>query len=224
MGRDYKRGKGGSGRDAGGFVALPWAVLDSEVYMGLGHPAKALLLELARQLRPDNNGRLLASMNHLRPRGWKSRDVIVRAASELVNAGLIHQTVQGCRPNKASWYAVTWMAIERGINGYDHGAAESFQRGAYRQKQPLKITPLSPPPGLEKPPTCPPPGLGALAACPSPGQVAGVFGTSPCPSPGHHLEKPSTAQQSEQGQGRGKGARTAEKTGKPSAQEMQSPA
>ena len=213
MGRDYKRGKGGSGRDAGGFVALPWVVLDSEAYMGLSHPAKALLLELARQLRPDNNGRLLASMNHLRPRGWTSYDVITRAVRELMSAGLIHQTVQGCRPSKASWYAVTWMALERGIQGYDHGAVESFQRGAYRQKQPLKITPLTPPPGVGGASTAPSPGVGRGRSTPSPGAVEGVFGTSSTPSPGDHLDKPSTAQQSEQGQGRGKGARTAEKTG-----------
>ena len=37
--------RGDAGRDAGGFVALPWAVLDSPAYSGLSHPAKALLLE-----------------------------------------------------------------------------------------------------------------------------------------------------------------------------------
>ena len=47
-----------SGRDGGGFVALPWVVLDSAAYAGLSHPARGLLLELCRQLRSDNNGRL----------------------------------------------------------------------------------------------------------------------------------------------------------------------
>ena len=215
MGRDRKSyRKGGSSRDAGGFVALPWVVLDSEAYMGLSHAARSLLLELARQLRPDNNGRLLASMNHLRPRGWTSGDTITRVLRELVNAGLIHQTVQGCRPSKASWYAVTWVAIERGINGYDHGAVESFQRGAYRQKQPLKITPLTPSAGVGRAPTAPTIGVGRRRTAPTIGAVEGGFGTSPTPIVGNHLEKPSTGQQSEQGQGSGEGARTAEKTGK----------
>ena len=71
--------KGDAGRDAGGFVALRWSVLDSPAYAGLSHPARALLLEVARQFVRDNNGRLLASAGHLEPRGWKSRDVITRA-------------------------------------------------------------------------------------------------------------------------------------------------
>ena len=51
--------KGDSGRDAGGFVALPWSVLDCPAYARLSHPARALLFELARQFVRDNNGRLL---------------------------------------------------------------------------------------------------------------------------------------------------------------------
>ena len=35
-------------RDAGGFVALPWSVLDCPAYAGLSHPARALLLEIAQ--------------------------------------------------------------------------------------------------------------------------------------------------------------------------------
>ena len=57
--------RGDAGRDAGGFVALPWAVLDSPAYSRLSHPAKALLLEFARQFVRDNNGRLLCSMAYL---------------------------------------------------------------------------------------------------------------------------------------------------------------
>ncbi len=124
MGRDYKRGKGGSGLDAGGFVALPWVVLDSEAYMGLSHAARSLLLELARQLRPDNNGRLLASMNHLRPRGWTSCDTVHRAKNELVQSGLVLEVVKGARPNRASQYAVAWVPVapaEAIHDGGQHG-------------------------------------------------------------------------------------------------------
>lgn len=156
MGRDRKNS---SGRDPGGFVALPWSVLDSAAYAGLSHPAKALLLEVARQYVRDNNGRLLCSMAYLGPRGWRSNDVITRALRELVAAGLLHQTVQGARPNKASWYAITWQTLDR-LSGYDAGAVEGFQRSSYRQQQsknilprapgvrPRKITPLTPPPGV----------------------------------------------------------------------------
>ena len=51
--------KGDSGRDPGAFVALPWSVLDSPAYARLSHPARSLLLEVARQFVRDNNGRLL---------------------------------------------------------------------------------------------------------------------------------------------------------------------
>jgi hypothetical protein len=39
--------KGDTGRDSGGFVALPWAVLDCIAYARLSHPARALLMEVA---------------------------------------------------------------------------------------------------------------------------------------------------------------------------------
>lgn len=117
-------------RDPGGFVAIPWSVLDSPRYRGLSHPARALLVELARQLRGDNNGMLLCSREYMGKRGW-SWDVVHRAKQHLLAAGFLHETVKGHRPNKASWYAVTWSALDK-IDGYDAGAAETFIRGAYK--------------------------------------------------------------------------------------------
>jgi len=177
--------KGDSGRDSGGFAAVPWSVLDSPAYARLSHPAKALLMEFARQFVRDNNGRLLCSMAHLGPRGWRSNDVITRATRELVAAGFVHQTVQGQRPNKASWYAVTWRTLDR-HPGYDLGAAESFERGSYR-----KNAPLTPPPGVAKPSIAPSPGVELPLTAPSPGAMAPIFAPTSTPSPGDHLEKPS---------------------------------
>lgn len=125
-------------RDPGGFIAIPWSVLDSPAYLGLSHPAKALLLELARQFHGDDNGRMLLSRKYLAARGWKSADVIQRAKNELMEAGLIYETVMGMRPNKAAWYAVTWLSLDR-LDGFDPGATAGFQRGAYLRK----LTPLS---------------------------------------------------------------------------------
>jgi len=121
----------GQKRDSGGFVALPWAVLDSDAYMGLSPHAKALLLEFARQLRGDNNGMLLCSRAYLATRGWNSSDMITKCKNELLAAKLVHQTVMGCRPNRASWYAVTWISLDK-LDGYDHDLAATFERGAYR--------------------------------------------------------------------------------------------
>lgn len=185
MGRD-KRTKGQDGsRDAGGFVALPWAVLDSSAYQGLSHPARSLLMELARQYVRDNNGRLLASRAYLAKRGWKSADVIQRAKDELIAAGFVHETVKGQRPNKASWYAVTWYALDR-IPGYDVGATESFVRGAYR-----KNASLSPSHGTERPPIVPSHGTETPPPVPSRGTISTQKRALSVPSHGHHLEKPS---------------------------------
>ena len=124
-------------RDAGAFVALPWSVLDCPAYSQLSHPAKSLLMELSRQFVKNNNGRLLASYRYLRTRGWTSADTITRAKKELLNAGFIHETVKGHRPNKASWYAVTWRGLDK-LKGYDFGAEQSFIRGAYQKNLILK--------------------------------------------------------------------------------------
>lgn len=205
MGRDYKRTKGDAGRDGGRFVAIPWAVLDSPAYARLSHPAKAMLMEVARQFVRDNNGRLLAGMAYLAPRGWKSNDVITRAVRDLVEAGFIHQTVQGQRPNKASWYALTWRALDR-HPGYDPGAAESFQRGAYRNSTPplvrqasykpaQKSYVLTPSPGVESAPIAPSPGVESAPPTPSPGAIGATFAHLSTPSPGDHLDIPSAGRE-----------------------------
>ena len=199
MGRD-KRSKGDSSRDAGGFVAMPWAVLDSPAYARLSHPARSLLMEIARQYVRDNNGRLLASRAYLARRGWKSADVIQRAKDELIETGFIHETVKGQRPNKASWYAVTWYTLDR-LPGYDHGAAESFQRGAYR-----KNAILSPSHGTESVRIVPSHGTETPPPVPSHGTIRPQKHPRSVPSHGHHLDKPSAALETDQ---RGRGTKQA---------------
>lgn len=185
-----KSNKGNSGRDGGGFVALPWSVLDCPAYAALSHPARALLFELARQFVRDNNGRLLLSAAYLLKRGWRSADVITRSKRELLAAGFIHETVKGHRPNRASWYAVTWQALDR-LPGYDVGAAESFLRGAYRQNSPLKNASVRPSHGVESPPIAPSHGVEKASPTPSHGAIRDVLRPSPTPSHGNHLDMPS---------------------------------
>lgn len=139
MGRDKRRST--AGRDEGGFIALPWAVVDSDAYRRLSDPARSLLIELARQYssKDGNNGRLLASRRYMRTRGWKSCDKLQRAKRELIDAGFIFETVMGARPNKASWYALTWYVLDR-CDGYDTGARESFRRSAYKTHPLVRLT------------------------------------------------------------------------------------
>lgn len=197
-------------RDAGGFVAMPWAVLDSPAYQDLSHPAKGLLMEFARQYIRDNNGMLLASTAYLKARGWKSCSVVDRAKKELIEAGFIYETVKGQRPSKASWYAITWAALDH-IDGFDPGARHGFQRSAYRTKTallPTKPQPpslmkkpansvtngyvLIPPSGTQHPSTVPLGGIESADTVPLGGSVEGVFCYSSIPLEGNHLETPST--------------------------------
>ena len=127
-----KASKGDAGRDSGGFIALPWSVLDCPAYARLSMHARALLLEVARQFVRDNNGRMLLSRVYMATRGWKSMDMLNKCKAELIQAGFIFQTVQGHRPNKASWYAVTWRALDK-LPGYDAGAEKGFERGAHQK-------------------------------------------------------------------------------------------
>ena len=180
--------RGDSGRDSGGFIALPWSVMDSAAYAALSHPARSLLLEIARQFVRDNNGRLLASAAYLSKRGWTSTDVITRAKRELIAAGFIHETVKGHRPNKASWYAVTWRTLDR-LPGYDTGAAETFVRGAYQNAT------LRPYRGAEGKPIAPSHGLGPPSPAPPHGPTKATCDALSTPSRGHHLEMPSPASQ-----------------------------
>lgn len=166
-------------------MALPWVVLDSAAYQRLSHPAKALLMEIARQYVRDNNGRLLCSHAYLKPRGWGSRDVITRAKRELLAAGLIFETCKGARPNKASWYAVTWYTLDK-HTGYDPEAAD-FRRGAFMDAKQI----LSPSHGTRKPRIVPSPGTRGDSVVPSPGPIEASLPMSPVPSPGHHLDMPS---------------------------------
>lgn len=188
---------------------MPWSVLDCPAYGRLSHPGRSLLWEFARQVVKDNNGRLLCSKNYLAPRGWTSSDVITRAKRELLDAGFIHETVMGCRPNKASWYAVTWRALDR-LQGYDAGAEASFVRGAYtalvmpnakptreelydRWRTP-KLTQnaaLRPSGGVEAITVAPAHGAEKFPAGPSHGAVGATLAPAHAPSHGHPLGMPS---------------------------------
>lgn len=113
---------------SGLYGAIPHAVLDSVAFKGASYPAKALIFDLMRQHTGNNNGHLHLSFSWLAIRGWKSRDVIQRARSELIERNLLIQTRQGGLNIGASRYAVTWLHISNfaGLDiqskGYHPGA------------------------------------------------------------------------------------------------------
>lgn len=143
-----KRREKGSGRDAGPFLALPYVVLDSPAYRQLSTHAKVLLIDVARQYRGGNNGSLLCSRAKMLEYGWTSNDMLTKAKRELLDCRLLFQTVMGQRPNKASWFAVTWLALDRS-SGYDPGTVETFRRGMYRAA--ALADPIAKTQGLDRP-------------------------------------------------------------------------
>jgi hypothetical protein len=198
MGKDRssKRSGGDTGRDSGPFIAFPWSVIDSASYALLSHPARGLLFEVARQYVRDNNGRLLLSSAYLKKRGWKSADVISRAKKELLESGFIFETVKGHRPNKASWYAITWYSLDPHPD-YDAGVTSAFQRGQYRHVLTTKNTGLIPSRGIAGKPIAPSDGLKGSCVAPSGGTNKRILGAAPIPSHGHHLEMPSAGKRSD---------------------------
>ena len=183
--RNANRRKGNAAhRDAGGFIALPWAVVDSPAFTSLSVYARALLLELARQYVRDNNGRLLLTRERMAARGWTSNDTLTKARRELEAAGFLYQTVRGHRPSKASWYAVTWAPLDV-HPGFDPEALPNFTRSAYKNAS------LGPPHGVGMSAIAPPHGVERPATAPPHGAMTGSFQGSPTPPHGHHLEKPS---------------------------------
>ena len=195
-----KKRKYQTDRDGTQFAILPFVVLDCENFINLSHPAKALLLEFARQYGAGYNGRLLCSMRHLEPRGFKSADVVTRAKRELISGGFIHETVMGHRPNKASWYGVTWYPLDK-LNGYDEGAEKTFVRSAYMKSDALKITPLIPSKGIESKTIAPCRGIEKPLSIPPNGAVTASNVTFPIPSNGNHLDNHLTSNQAKESRG-----------------------
>lgn len=186
--RDRSGKSSPSGRDAGGFIALPWSVIDSPAYMKLSPHAKCLLIDVARQFVRDNNGRLLLSMRHLKTRGWNSCSMVSKAKKELLDGGFLFETVKGHRPNKASWYAITWQTLDK-LNGYDSGAELCFRRGAYAQIPICKNTSLSPSQGTVTSNISPLSGASNAMITPSQGAITVNNGPQATPLDGNHLDK-----------------------------------
>ncbi|MDP3334540.1 MAG: hypothetical protein Q8S55_21525 [Methylococcaceae bacterium] len=123
-------------RDGGGgaILIVPHVVLNSAAYLTLSGRAVKLLYDLTMQYNTYNNGALLASFRYMKEkRGWTSADQLAKAKAELIDKSLIVQTVQGLLPNKASWYGLTWLALDN-IKGLEITVNE-WPRGSYARWQ-----------------------------------------------------------------------------------------
>lgn len=129
-------------REAGGFVALPFALLRSSEFAALTPHGVKLLIDLLAQYNLRNNGDLSMSFEKtMRPRGWKSKDTLNKARQELVDAGLILLTRQGGL-HRCSLYAVTFFSVDDCDGKLDVGATRA-PPGGWR-KNAATSTPIVP--------------------------------------------------------------------------------
>lgn len=141
---EIKRKRDGAGS---ALLVIPHVVLKSPAYITLSSSAKELLIDIAMQYNTHNNGALLASWRYMsEKRGWTSSAKLNKAKKELIEHDLLVETVQGKRPNKASWYGLTWHALDD-INGLEI-STQAWPRGAYAHWKPLgiKLSKRTPPP------------------------------------------------------------------------------
>ena len=162
MAKSYKQSK--AKRDGDRYLALPHVVIDSPSYRALGYPARALLIDVARQYTGSNNGRLVACAKYLKPLGWNSNDTVTRALGELKESGLLIETRMGMRPNRAAWFALGWYQLDA-VPGMDIDP-RTYRTGAY------KIAALIPRGGVERVRTVPAGGVRASAVAPFAGAIA----------------------------------------------------
>lgn len=107
---DYTRGQL---EKLGGFVAMPFIVIDSAAYRALSPSAIKLLLDVARQYTGRNNGRLTPSYGLLRERGWKSSATLNQAKKELRESRLVTVTRQGTRKkDTCELWALNWFGLD----------------------------------------------------------------------------------------------------------------
>lgn len=121
-----------------GFLALPYSVLNSPLFLALPPHAVKLLLDVAAQYRGDNNGDLSLAWKLMKVRGWRSEATLNKVKRHLLDAGFLYETRKGRRPNTCSLFALTWFVLDKS-DKYDPGAVAGFTRGEYRFKAPLTV-------------------------------------------------------------------------------------
>ena len=125
-------------RDGNSFVPVPCVVLQSVAYVGLSAHARMLLFDLLAQYNGRNNGALACPFSQMKARGWKSEETLSKAKRELIERKLIHETRMGGRPNKVSFYAVTFYDLDE--DPRLEVTMRSFPRGAWRLLEPVSFT------------------------------------------------------------------------------------
>lgn len=113
MARSWGKAKGRS--DSGGFVRLPFALMDSDDFRSLSGSATKVLMCLMRQYRGRNNGDLSAAFSLAGRWGIGSKSTLANALKELMACNLIVRTRNSQFTNpggRCSLYALAWLPID----------------------------------------------------------------------------------------------------------------
>lgn len=111
MNKNRNRSKITGRRESGTFLALPTNILKSPQYAALSAQAVKLLVDIGAQYRGSNNGDLCATWKVMHGLGWKSRNTLGYAKSELLRAGFIEIT-RGGGLRFPTLYALTWRSVD----------------------------------------------------------------------------------------------------------------
>lgn len=98
-------------RESGTFLRIPSVVLQGANFCALSTKAKALILDIGARYDGHNNGDLAAPWSWMKQRGWRSKDTLHNALSELRRLGMIELTRQGGL-HGPSLYGFTWLPID----------------------------------------------------------------------------------------------------------------
>ena len=204
-------------RDGTQFVLLPRVVLESPGYRQAGHAARSMLIDIAMQYSGHNNGKLVACAKYVEPIGWNSNATVLRAVRELLACGLLIETRKGARPNKAAWFALSWLDLDQG-QGLDidpklyrrgdymrpdaptlaggksrtEKATEARKRAASKKRAEKENALLTPSSGAARVRIAPSSGVRASILAPLDGAIRGPLVPSSTPLDGAYLEIPST--------------------------------
>ncbi|MFM0566943.1 hypothetical protein PQQ88_01165 [Paraburkholderia caledonica] len=94
------------------FIRIPFWVMNMPAWMELSFSSRALIQDLLMQYNGKNNGKLVLCEKALKPRGWTSTTTVTKCKKELIEHGFMVETRKGAKPNKASWYALTWLGLD----------------------------------------------------------------------------------------------------------------
>jgi hypothetical protein len=97
--------------DGGRAFIIPLTLLRHEKWACISAHCHKLIFDFGRQYSGFNNGYLLACWEHMRERGWRSKETLALAVAEAEHHKLIERTRTGGR-NRPNRYALTWWPID----------------------------------------------------------------------------------------------------------------